>query len=270
MIYSILLLCAGLASQASAACTREELVAATDAYVKAQAAGDMSLTAALASNVTYLENDAVVDITKGVLSQAVTIDFNRSLHDTTQCATFTEISAATNAVPYVIATRMLFADGKITAIQSVVANDGDWAFNATGQLYWTQQETWDEIPEDQRDARDVIQAAGDLYLDSWSDGTVQVPYGTPCARLEGGSYTGSGRPTANTCYMPQFPEDFTIGNRRYVIDEVVGGLDIFNDFPFIDAAKPDGTASTNFLRVEGGKIRYIHETTICTNRNCGR
>lgn len=55
-----------------------------------------------------------------------------------------------------------------------------------------------------------------------------------------------------------------------MIDEEVGGLDIFNDFPFIDAAKPDGTSSTNFFRVEGGKIRYIHETTICTNRNCGR
>lgn len=70
--------------------------------------------------------------------------------------------------------------------------------------------------------------------------------------------------------MPQFPSAFKIENRRYVIDEEVGGLDIFNDFPFIDAAKPDGTSSTNFFRVEGGKIRYIHETTICTNRNCGR
>ncbi|KAI2466931.1 hypothetical protein F4781DRAFT_332539 [Annulohypoxylon bovei var. microspora] len=269
MMYSILLVGAGLAAQASAACTREQLVAATDAYIQAVAAGDPALPG-LADNMTYLENDAPMDIATGVLSQAITIDFNRSLHDSVACATFTEISAATNEAPYVIATRMLLADGKVTAIQSVVANDGDWAFNATGQLYWTKQETWDAIPEGQRDARDVIKAAGDAYLDSWGDGTVAVPYGTPCARLEGGSYTGSGQPTANTCTMPQFPSAFKISNRRYVIDEEVGGLDIFNDFPFIDAAKPDGTASTNFFRVEGGKIRYIHETTICTNRNCGR
>ncbi|KAI1779567.1 hypothetical protein F4818DRAFT_144903 [Hypoxylon cercidicola] len=268
MIYSVLLASLGLASQAWAACTRESLKEATAAYIKAVAAGDLSMPA-LSSNVSYMENDKPMDIKTGVLSQPITVDFNRSLHDDTQCATFTEISAATNSHPYVIHTRMLFTDGKITTIQSVVADDGDWAFNATGQLYWNKQEAWDVIPEAQRDARDVIQAAGDKYLDSWSDGSVSVPYGTPCARLEGGSYTDTRGSKANTCYMPVFPEKFTIGNRRYVIDEEVGGLDIFNDFPFIDQDKPDGTPSTNFIRVEGGKLRYIHEVTICTRRNCG-
>ncbi|KAI1372666.1 hypothetical protein F4677DRAFT_431787 [Hypoxylon crocopeplum] len=269
MIYSVLLACVGLASQALAQCDRAMLLEATAAYVKAQAAGDPNMPA-LASNVSYLENDVVTDIKAGLLSQAVTIDFNRSLHDSTQCATFTELSAATNKVPYVIHTRMLFTGDKITTVQTVAANDGDWAFNATGHLYWTKQEKWDVIPEAKRDARDVIQKAGDMYLDSWSDGSVKVPYGTPCARLEGGSYTGSGRPTANTCFMPVFPEAFTISNRRYVIDEEVGGLDIFNDFPFIDAGKPDGTPSTNFMRVEGGMLRYIHENTVCTTPRCGR
>lgn len=102
----------------------------------------------------------------------------------------------------------------------------------------------------------MIQAAGDAYLDSWGDGTVKVPYGAPCARLEGGSYTAGKGSTANTCKMPEFPKPFSIGNRRYVIDEEVGGLDIFNDFPFIDKGKPNGTSSTNFIRVEGGMIRY--------------
>ncbi|KAI2614731.1 uncharacterized protein GGS25DRAFT_517579 [Hypoxylon fragiforme] len=269
MVYSIILACAALVAKASAECSREFLQGATAAYVQAQAAGDHSLPA-LASNISYLENDAVKDVKEGILSQAITIDFNRSLHDTTQCATFTEISAATNKVPYVIHTRMLFTDEKLTTLQSVVAHDGDWAFNATGQLYWTKQEKWDPIPEANRDARDVIQAAGDSYLDSWSDGTVKVPYGTPCARLEGGMYTGASNPATNTCFMPQFPEKFEIKNRRYIIDEEVGGLDIFNDFPFIDTKKPEGTPSTNFIRVEGGKIRYIHEVTVCTTRNCGR
>ncbi|KAI1075035.1 hypothetical protein F5B20DRAFT_561568 [Whalleya microplaca] len=269
MIYSVLLAFVGLASKATAACSRELLQEATAAYLQAQAAGEPAISI-LSSDVSYIENDAPVDITTGVLSQPVTIDFNRSLHDTTQCATFTEISAATNEHPYVIHTRMIFTDDKITTIQSVVADSGDWAFNATGHLYWNQQEKWDPIPEDQRDTREVIQAAGDAYLDSWSDGNVKVPYGTPCARLEGGSYTGGASPTANTCYMPVFPVDFTITNRRYVIDEEVGGLDIFNDFPFIETTKPDGTPSTNFIRVEGGLIRYIHENTVCATRNCGR
>jgi hypothetical protein len=61
--------------------------------------------------------------------------------------------------------------------------------------------------------------------------------------------------------MPQFPSPFNITNRRYVIDEELGGVDIFNNFPFIDKTKPNGTPSTNLIRVEGGMIRYIHEVT---------
>lgn len=269
MIYPVVLVWLGLAIRASAACDRSMLEAATAAYVEAQVAGQPAISA-LASSVNYTENDTPMDITKGILSQPITVDFNRSLYDTTQCATFTELSAATNKHPYVINTRLLFTDDKITSVQSLVADDGDWAFNATGQLYWAKQEKWDPIPEGKRDSRDVIKAAGDSYLDSWGDGTVQVPYGTPCARLEGGAYTGQRAPTTNTCKMPQFPQPFKITNRRYIIDEEVGGLDIFNDFPFIEKTKPDGTPSGNFIRVEGGKIRYIHEVTVCATRNCGR
>jgi hypothetical protein len=83
-------------------------------------------------------------------------------------------------------------------------------------------------------------------------------------------YTGERNSSANTCIMGEFPEPFKVTNRRYIIDELVGGVDIFNDFPFIDTMKPNGTASTNFIRIERGMIRYIHETTICMTRNCGR
>ncbi|KAF2475743.1 uncharacterized protein BDR25DRAFT_379240 [Lindgomyces ingoldianus] len=269
MIYSVLLVCVGLASQASAICSRTMLQEATEAYIRAQAAGQTNMLP-LAENVSYAENDTPMDIKKGVLTQPITIDFNRSLYDTTLCATFTELSAATNKNPYVINTRMLFTDDRITTIQSVVADSGDWAFDAKGQLSWTKKEKWDPIPESKRDSRTVIKAAGDAYLDSWGDSNVKVPYGTPCARLEGGMYTGDKSPTTNTCKMPQFPQPFKITNRRYVIDEEMGGVDIFNDFPFIDKTKPNGTASTNFIRVEGGLIRYIHETTVCATKNCGR
>jgi hypothetical protein len=270
MIASHILIFSGLAYEASAACSRAVLQSAVESYIKAQASGQPSLLP-LASTVKYAENDASLDIAKGVLSQKITIDFNRSLYDTTQCATFTEISAATNSHPYVIDTRMLFTDDKITTIESVVSDDGDWVFNAKNQLTWTKQEKWDPIPEGKRDTREVIKAAGDAYLDSWADGKVPVPYGTPCARLEGGMYTGERSPTTNSCKMPEFPKPFAgCGNRRYVIDEELGGVDIFNDFPFIDKTKPNGTASTNFIRVEGGLIRYIHEVTVCSTKNCGR
>jgi len=134
----------------------------------------------------------------------------------------------------------------------------------------SKQEDWDPIPVAKRDTYAVIKAAGDAYLDSWGDSTVKVPYGAPCARLEGGSYTGTTGGTTNTCKMPQFPGTFHAGNRRYVVDTDLGGVDIFNDFPFIDKARPNGTSSTNLIRVEGGMIRYIHEVTVCEEKNCGR
>ncbi|KAF1851204.1 uncharacterized protein K460DRAFT_423800 [Cucurbitaria berberidis CBS 394.84] len=270
MIYQVVLVSVGLVAQASAACSRAVLQDAVVAYIQAQAAGNPSLLPQ-AKNVSYAENDVSTDITKGVLSQAITIDFNRSIFDTTECSTFTEISAATNKHPYVIETRMTLSGASVTSIQSVVADSGDWAFNAAGQLSWAKKEKWDPIPEGKRDSRAVIKAAGDAYLDSWADGKVKVPYGTPCARLEGGSYTGDKNASANTCHMPEFPKPFPgVANRRYVIDEEMGGLGIFNDFPFIDKTRPNGTPSTNLLKVEGGQIRFIHETTVCATRNCGR
>ncbi|KAE8443137.1 hypothetical protein EG329_002306 [Mollisiaceae sp. DMI_Dod_QoI] len=272
MINPILLAGLGLASHATAACTRAMLQDAASAYVTAQISGIPSSITSLSPTASYAENNVTMDITKGILSSPITIDFNRSLLDTTQCATFTEISAATNKKPYVIHTRMLLSPdaSQITAIQSVVAKSGDWAFNATSQLYYSKRETWDPIPEAKRDTRAVIKAAGDAYLDSWGDATVKVPYGTPCSRIEGGSDTGASNPNANTCKMPQFPGTFHAGNRRYVVDEELGGVDIFNDFPFIDKSRPDGTPSTNLMRVEGGMLRYIHEVTVCAERNCGR
>jgi len=259
-----------LASQALAACSRAALQEATASYVRAQAAGQLDLLH-LASNASYAENDIPMDIKKGVLAQAITVDNSRSLHDSVECATFTEITAATNKHPYVIHTRMLVSESAITAIESVVTDEGDWVFNATGHLYWSKRETWDPIPEAKRDTRATIKAAGDAYLNQWANSTLPVPLGTPCARLEGGMYTGDRNPSGNTCKMPAFPQPLKAGNRRYVIDEELGAMDIFNGFPWLERTKPDGSVpSSNLFRVEGGLIRYIHEITVCETPKCGR
>ena len=180
---------------------------------------------------------------------------------------------ATSAHPYVIHTRMeATKKGKVSKIESVVTHPGDWAFDAAKHLSFTRDEKWDEIPKDKRDTREVIQAAADAYLNQWGDPSLEVPEATPCARLEGGMYTGSRNPEGNTCRMPAFPQKLSVGHRRYVIDESIGAVDVFNDFPWLDAGLgPDGvTPSSNQMRVEGGKIRYIHEVTVCTTEKCGR
>ncbi|MEI9889735.1 MAG: hypothetical protein WDN45_03000 [Caulobacteraceae bacterium] len=55
-----------------------------------------------------------------------------------------------------------------------------------------------------------------------------------------------------------------MGHRRYVIDETVGAVSIFHNFPWLDAGLPTdpGTPASQMFRVEGGKNRYIHEVTV--------
>jgi len=246
----------------------------TDAYVQAQTAGNASMVP-LDEGAYYGENDQAMDIGAGVLAAPMTIDFTRSFYDTTECATFTEVVAATQAHPYVIHTRMeATTDGtKVAKMESVVTDDGDWVFGAAEHLAVTKDENWSEIPADQRDSRAAIQAAADAYLDDWGNPDLPVPHGTPCSRLEGRmSITTNRNPELNPCEMGAFPEKLNVTNRRYVIDETIGAVNIMHSFPWLDAGIPKdpGTQASQTFRVEGGMNRYIHEVTVCTTPGCGR
>ncbi len=260
------------AASAPAECSRETLQKLADTYISAQKAGRPAMLP-LAANAAYAENDKATDPAKGVLTEALKVDFTRSFHDTKQCSTFTELVAATHSHPYVIHTRIeATRDGKVSKMESVVTDQGDWVFGAPEHLAVTRVEKWDTIPANKRDTREVIQAAADAYLDNWGDPDLPVPHGTPCHRLEGRINTGKDKPEANTCNMGAFPEKLKVTNRRYVIDETVGAVAVFHNFPWLDAGLPKdpGTPASQTFRVEGGKNRYIHEVTVCTTPGCGR
>lgn len=126
-----------LLSRATAQCSRSFLLDATTKYVAAQAEGNPAILIAItADNLNYTESDKTVDITTGVLTQALKLDHSRSIHDTTLCATFTELIAADPANPYVIGTRMVFTGDKASLIETIATKPGDWLFNATGYLHW--------------------------------------------------------------------------------------------------------------------------------------
>ena len=260
------------ATNAQAQCSRETLQKIADTYVTAQKDGKAALLP-LAKGASYAENNRVMDIRQGVLAGALKVDFTRSFHDTTQCATFTELVAATDPHPYVIHTRIeATKGGKVSKMESVVTDAGDWVFGATEHLAVTRSQDWGEIPKDKRDSRAVLQAAADAYLDNWGDPQLPVPHGTPCARLEGRVNTGAKNPAGNTCDMGAFPQKLKVSHRRYVIDETLGAVSVFHDFPWLDAGLPpdQGTPASETFRVEGGKNRYIHEVTVCTTPGCGR
>jgi len=234
---------------ASAAdCTREFLQTSADSLVAAQKAGDPSLLTPVSDALAYRENYAAAELQSGILAKALTIDHSRHSLDTTQCATYTELISATGSTPYVLGVQMYFT------------TTGDWLFNATGTLHWASQEKWDTIPEADRDSREVIQAAADAYCDIFSDKSVVVPWGYPCARLEGGAYTGNGGPN-DKCDVG-IPSGVSLTDRRYVIDETVGAVSVFLSFATI----PD----SHEFRVEKGKLRFVHTLTVMSARGNGK
>lgn len=260
-----------LAATSAADCSRDVLKDITYQYISAQASGKSANMVSLTSGTfNYTENEVAMDISKGILSQPLKIDHNISIHDPVTCGTFTELIVANSSHPYVIGTRILLGDDdKVSLIESIVTDKGDWAFNATGYLYWASQEKWDPIPEDKRDSRDVIKAAGDAYFNRFANANLTVPFGTPCARLEGGAYTGQSNVTADTCGLG-LPSTITVTNRRYIVDEEMGCVDIFLGFPGLDRSVVDQPMPDSHLfRVEGGKIRYIHTVSSCVNDGCG-
>lgn len=86
-----------------------------------------------------------------------------------------------------------------------------------------------------------------------------MPWGTPCQRLEGGSYTGKGSPS-DSCNVG-VPSGVTLNKRRYVIDEVLGTVDLMMSF----ANLPD----SHEFRVEKGKLRYVHTLTVMSGSTRG-
>ncbi|KAI1347855.1 hypothetical protein F5Y01DRAFT_318375 [Xylaria sp. FL0043] len=261
-----------LAALASAACTREFLKNATDQYLAAQTKGFSSDLASLTvSNLTYTENEVKMSLDRSVLTEPIKMDHNRSIFDTVQCATFTEIIAATNIHQYVIGTRMEFnANNRISKMESIVTDRGDWAFNATGYLYWDSLENWDPIPPEKQDSREVIQAAGDAYFDRFKNESVVVPFGVPCSRLEGGASTAPLNMTGDSCTAAGLPSTLVVTNRRYVVDQEMGTVDIFLGFPGLDRSQGMATMpDSHVFRVEQGKIRYIHTVSSCVEAGCG-
>jgi hypothetical protein len=249
-VIHILALVATLATAQS--CTYSYLQNLTTTYLASQRAGQ---TTPFSSATAYTENFRPATLATGILSQALNINHTRSLHDTTQCATFTEIVVTDPSHPYVIGTQIRVANGQVSQIDTLITDQGDWLFNATGTQYYASKEDWFVIPEAERNTRETIKAGGDAYLDLFSKPNTVVPWGTPCARLEGGIYTGRGLPT-DSCNVG-VPSGVELVNRRYVIDETVGAVDIFLNF-----GGANGLPDSHEFRLEKGKLRFVHTMTV--------
>lgn len=259
---------ATFATLTAATCTREQLEAATADLFIVQTTGKINDVPTFASSINYTENRKVLDVSKGILSEALTIAHNRSQHDVTQCAAFSEFIVTTAAKPFVIATQLRLenATQKVSRIDNIVTTKGDWLFNVTGTYYWASRENWGPIAASKRDTREVIKAAADAYCDIFSNKSVKVPWGQPCARLEGGSYTGKGQ--ANDRCDVGIPSGVKLINRQYVIDEEYGTVDVQMDFAGTGGFGVGGLPDSHEFRIEDGKLRYVHTLSSCGGKSC--
>jgi hypothetical protein len=245
-------------------CSRHRLEAAVDSYIAAQEKGDPALMA-LAEPFKYVENRKDADLEASVLARPQRIDFHRSLFDTEACETFTEVIITDPAHPYVLGVNLRLAGRKIAAIHALVTDEGDWFFSPANDLKYSPAEDWGVIPKAKRDSRETLIAAANAYLDNFSDKTAKVPWGTPCRRLEGGLYFGTGAPD-DSCNVG-VPDNIPITDRHFVVDPEIGavvGLVLFGA-PSNAAGLPD----SHLFRVEAGKLRFIHTITVCSTFNCG-
>jgi hypothetical protein len=253
-------LVAPTAAFAQVSCSREGLQRALDLYITAQTKGDTS-GMPLAMGLGYMENVALVNISDGVIKKPMKIDHHRSLLDTANCQTFTEVIVTDKANPYVLGTRLRVNRDKIAEIEILWTTTGYWLFDADAYLKYSSEEKWDTIPAARRDTRDTLVAAANAYLDAFLEGKKDlVPWGYPCNRTEGGrGRTGTGLAT-DSC-DPGVPSGVNISNRRFVVDTTIGAVVAFCTFGAGNPNGGSGSPDTHLFRVEGGKLRYVHTLT---------
>lgn len=247
-------------SHAEISCTRPGLQEAVDLYVAAQTKGDLS-GLPLAKGIGYYENAARADIHKGFINKPMSIAQHRSLLDTTSCQTFTESIVTNKAAPYVFGTRLRVNHDKIVEIEILWTAPGYWLFDADAYLKHSSAEDWGPVPPEKRESRDTLVAAANAYLDAFLEKRLDlVPWGYPCERTEGGrGYIGKGSP-ADSCSVG-VPAGVNIVNRHFVVDEVLGAVQVFCTFGAGGPTGGSGAPDSHLFRLENGKLRYVHTLT---------
>lgn len=236
----------------SADCSRETLLAFVDTYLDALAAHDSS-TLPVTDNVKYTENSHETALTEGLWAKAGEAELVRSLVDTVQCSTVTEVVLPEDGTDVVMTQRLKLEGGKLSESEAVITRDGDWLFDAQGYLDSADQK-WDVLPEDQRTSREDLIAAAKAYYDEFNDNPnddandpIDIPFDdADCTRLEGGQGTAQ-------CTQG-IPEGVPITDRRYWADEEAGvSVSIALFASLLDA---------HYYRMISGKIHHVHSMSV--------
>jgi len=243
-----------------ARCEQSDLDGLAAAYLAAQTAGD-PIKLPLADFTTYSEQGEIATMFSGAVGQPRKIDLQRSFTDLASCQVFVTLVSAGGEQPVVIGTRLQFsgrdnpiAPSRVNDIDSIVADKGDYQFDAAATVRALGAQKWDTIPPRERDTRAVLVAVANAWIDARGGKAGAVPLATACERLEGGR--------VGACDAG-LPGALPAGERRMVVDEAHGAVAVLMQLG------PKKLPDAHLFRVEKGKLRYIDGITACPDGACG-
>ncbi len=197
-------------------CTRDDLKGFIDKYFASLKSHDIS-GLPLASDVKFTENGVELAVGKGFWKTAGKVLMRRDLIDTLKSGTHSvavieekfDSKVVGNVMsmglpgskpkplpkdgtirPIMFGVRLKVENNKISEIETIIARESEFAFNADGLLA-TKGQDWESIlPREQRSSRLAMIAAADDYFDMFAaEPDVHSPFAEVCDRWENGTQT---------------------------------------------------------------------------------
>ncbi|MGD9161569.1 MAG: hypothetical protein PVG39_24360 [Desulfobacteraceae bacterium] len=273
-----------------AACTREELKGFVDKYFASINAHDLS-GLPLAPDAKFTENGVELEMGKGFWLTAGKVLLRRDLIDTLKCGTHTvavieekfdpeTVGEAMNMGmpgmkpkplpekgtprPILFGVRLKIKNKKISEIETIIARENEFAFNAEGLLA-TKDQDWESIlPPDERSSRLAMIAAADDYFDMFAaEPVVHSPFADVCDRWENGTQTtlggiftlpGEDGKKAEMHAHDCTPKGLVISNhgpRRFLVDTEAGVVVAFVHFA-------SGLPDFHVFKMKNGRVDLIN------------
>ena len=285
---------------AADACTRDGLKAVVGKYFTALQANDPSQLP-LATNVKFTENGVAVPVGQGLWKTAGKVLVKWDLFDTLKCGTHSMVvveevyvapktdaksapKGGGNALfgsrvstppdgtprPILYGVRLKVEGDKISEMESFVARETEFAFNAPVVLENKGQDWESIIPVQQRSSRLAMIAAANDYFDMFAETPVaRTPFAYPCDRWENGTMTTGGGTMsglevtlkAHDCA----PTGLVISNhgpRRFLVDLEAGTVVAYLHFA---SSLPD----FHIFRMRDGKVDLIQSVIGAGSRDMG-
>jgi hypothetical protein len=147
-------------------CLRDSLKAIAADYFKAVETHDMSAHAT-AANVRITENASEIRPGEGFFKTGGKAVFQRTIVDRERCSTLTqavvEETREGKAARALIAVRLRSEGGKVSEIETIIAREGNFAFNPQGVMATADQDWETLMPEGKRLTREQMNRQSNTY-----------------------------------------------------------------------------------------------------------